>query len=68
MFAIYVPFAFAGSMWLSITGLLSGLAAADILGGCFGLLLVRSICHRSEQCADESVVPDQEPITASAAT
>jgi putative MATE family efflux protein len=67
MFVIYVPFAFAGSMWLSITGLLAGLAAADILGGCFGLLLVRSICSRDEQCTDESVVPDQEPTTASAA-
>jgi Na+-driven multidrug efflux pump len=49
MFAFYVPFAFAGSYFYGIVGLLAGLALADILGGLVGLSLSRLMCRRGEK-------------------
>ncbi len=49
MFGFYLPFGMLGSHLHALTGLLSGLAAADVLGGMVGMMLVRWMCKRGER-------------------
>ena len=48
MFVLYAPLAYLGSHLWQMTGLFSGVAAADILAGFVGLATVHHLCHRRE--------------------
>lgn len=47
-FVFTIPFSVVGAHLHAITGLLSGLAAADILGGVVGVILTRWMCLKGE--------------------
>lgn len=49
MLVFYLPLAMAGSRWLELTGLFSGLAIADILGGLLGITMVRFLCGQKDR-------------------
>jgi Na+-driven multidrug efflux pump len=49
MFVLYAPLAYLGSHLWQMTGLFSGVAAADILAGFVGLATVHRLCHRRER-------------------
>ena len=49
MFVFTIPFSVVGAHLHAITGLLSGLAAADILGGVVGVILTRWMCLKGER-------------------
>ena len=48
MFVLYAPLAYAGTCFGSMTGLLSGVAAADIVAGFIGVVFVHRLCHQQE--------------------
>ena len=61
-FGFYLPLGVLGSNLHALTGLLSGLAAADLLGGLVGMVLVRWICLKGERIcrirnAESSTIP-----------
>ena len=48
MFVLYAPLAYAGTWFGNMTGLLAGVAAADIAAGFIGVVFVHRLCHRRE--------------------
>ena len=48
MFVLYAPLAYLGTQLWQMTGLFSGVAAADILAGFVGVATVHRLCHRRE--------------------
>ena len=48
MFLLYAPLAYLGTRWWQMTGLFSGVAAADILAGFVGVATVHRLCREKE--------------------
>ena len=48
MFLLYAPLAYAGTWLGQMTGLLTGVTAADIVASFVGVLVVHRLCHRRE--------------------
>ena len=55
MFGLYIPLAFAGAHMMAIHGLLSGLAAADALGGSIGFGMAWWMCRRGGNREEDNV-------------
>ena len=48
MFLLFAPLAYMGTRWWQMTGLFSGVAAADILAGFVGVITVHRLCRQKE--------------------
>ncbi len=48
MLLLYAPLAYMGTRWWQMTGLFSGVAAADILAGFVGVITVHRLCRQKE--------------------